>query len=156
MFKPTRPDGRSYRDVAVDYIKDKPPDTIIGYDEFASVFGVDLDHRRIGAIVRGALKPLLRLHSRGLQAVPTVGYRVLQAREHMHVSNTHRSKADRAIGRAIGFLDGANRSEMNDVERKMHDGQLIIMTALRASHQHLDSRLDKLEALMKGTHTVNG
>src|SRR5882757_3662563 len=118
LFTPLRPDGRSYRDVAVDFLKDKAPNTVVTYEQIGEALDVDASApQRVQAIVRDAIKPLLGLHQRGVKNVPKVGYRILLAKEHMVVSDAHRSKADRAIDRAIGFLDGANRSEMTDVER---------------------------------------
>lgn len=157
LFKPTRADGRSYKEVAVDFLKDQPPETIISYKKLETVLDLEAKpdaKQRVQAIVRDALKQLLGLHQRGVKCVPTVGYRVLLAKEHVAVSDTHRSKADRAIDRAIGFLDGANRLEMSDLEKKLHDGQLMIMVALQASHHHLDDRLNKLERLLKGGKTI--
>ncbi len=156
LFKTTRPDGRSFRDAAVAFLKDKPPETVLTFEAIAKALDIDPKPRtRVQAIVRSAIKPLLKLHQRGVKSAPGIGYRVLLASEHMLVSDAHRSKADRAISRGINFLEGVNRGEMTPMELKLHDGQLIIMTALRASHQHLDQRIDKLEKLLRGDKTVN-
>jgi hypothetical protein len=156
LFKPTRPDGRSYRDVAIDIFKDLEPETIVKYDAIREALDLDVGSPHIGAIVRSAIKPLLRLHQRGLVCVKRVGYRVLPARENMLVAHGHRSKADRAMGRAMAFINGANRGEMTEAERKLHDGQAIIMAALISSHRHLDSRINKIEELLRGGTTIQG
>ena len=133
-FKPTREDGRSFRDVAVDALKDRPPETIVSYEDLGNALGLDpkTELGKIRAAVRAAIKPLLDLHRRGITNVPGKGYRVLPARENMIVASNHRSKADRAMGRAVVFLQGANRDEMTETERRLHDGQLMIMQAIHA------------------------
>jgi hypothetical protein len=155
LFKPTRPDGRSYRDVAVDIFKDLPPETIVSYEKIAAALDIDDPKSpRIRAIVRSAIKPLLKLHSRGLANAPGKGYRVLPARENMVVASNQRTKADRAMARGLAFLSGANRQEMTETERKLHDGQCIIMQAIYASHRHLDTRINKIERLLSGGSTI--
>lgn len=156
LFRPTRPDGRSYRDVAIDALKDRPPESLVTYEELAAALDLDpsADVSKIRSIVRAAIKPLLDLHRRGLSNVPGKGYRILPARENMVVASGHRSKADRAMGRAVAFLQGANRDEMTETERRLHDGQLMIMQAIHASHQHLDKRMNKIEALLQGGKTI--
>lgn len=156
LFKPTRADGRSYRDVAVEALKDRVPEEIVSYEELGKMLDIDPENEltRIRSIVRSAIKPLLQLHRRGLSNVPGKGYRVLPAREHMLVSSNHRSKADRAIGRALAYLEGANREEMTEMERKLHDGQCMIVQAIHASHQHLDKRMSKIEELLRGGGTI--
>ena len=154
-FKPKRPDGRSYRIVAIEFLSDKEPQTIIPYAKLAEVLEIELTPlTRIQAIVRSAMKGLLRLHRRGLETVAGVGYRVLRAPEHMLISENHRSKADRSLDRAIQFLEGSRREEMSEIERRLLDGQTIIMVALAESHRHLNSRLTKLEKLLHGGETI--
>src|SRR5271165_7697040 len=118
-FKPTREDGRSYRDVTVDLFKNLVPNTIVNYEQLGKELELnpESDRNRIQMAVRSANKVLLKMHNRGVTNVPTVGYRVLEAREHMIVANGHQNKADRALIRAQNFYEGTNLSEMTQHER---------------------------------------
>lgn len=156
-FKPTRPDGRSFRAVVVDVVKDREYGTVIQYSELGDALGLNPKRERalIQVHVRTALRTLLKLHKRGLQSVSNVGYRIIEPREHVLVANGHQTKAKRQLQRAINFYEGADLSKMTDSERQLHLGQQMLARAIYASHQHLDERLRKVEELLQGTATVN-
>lgn len=151
-FQPTRPDGRSFRDVAVDALNDEQRGSLISYEIIAGALGLNpkTDLQKIQASVRAANGILLKLHSRGVKNVPGVGYRILPAREHATVAHAHQSKADKAMGRAVAYFDGANLEEMTAAERKTHEGLSIIAHGLAAMHTYNKGRFDRLEALFKG------
>lgn len=156
MYKTKRENGRSDRMLIIDLVKDKPPETIVGYDELGAVLGFDpvTNRNRIQGAVRLALKTLLAQHRRGLGNISGVGYRVLQAREHALLSDNHRTKAARAINTSVAFLDGTRREELTEAERRNHDQHCLIMQALVMSHDHLDRRLRAVEKLLRGGVTI--
>jgi hypothetical protein len=151
-FRPTRADGRSLRDVAVDAFKDEPPESLVSYKTLGKALGLnaDIDLQKIQAAARAANRVLLRLHSRGVRNVPRSGYRILPAREHIVAAQGHRSKADKAMGWVVAFFDGARLEEMTPAERKTHEGLSIIAHGLEAMHSYNKVRFDRLEALFKG------
>lgn len=152
MFQPTRADGRSLRDVAIDVLKDEPPGSVISYKILGSALGLNpkADRQRIQAAVREANRVLLKLHSRAVASVPCTGYRVLHAREHAVVGHGQQSKAEKAIGRSVAYFDGAKLEEMTPAERKIHEGLSMNAHALAAMHAYNKTRFDRLEALFKG------
>lgn len=151
-FKPTRADGRSYRDVALDVFKNGEPESLVPYQTVADALGLDPmnDLHKIQMAVRSANSVLLKLHSRGVKNIPNFGYRILPAREHMLVANSHQTKADKAMGRSIMFFEGANLGEMTEQERKTHEGLSMIAHQLSAMHTYNKTRFDRLESLFKG------
>lgn len=153
VFKPTRADGKSYRDVAVELFKDQPVGAVIKYKQLTQVLDVPERHR-LNAIVRSALRPMLKLHQRGLKCIPGIGYRVLEAKEHVNIAHKHQSKADKQMGRALMFYRGTNLSELTEAERKLHHGQYMLAEAVMASHRHLDKRISKIEELLRGGTTI--
>jgi len=157
MFKSQRPDGRSYRDVVIAALKEQPTETIVTYEELSSILELDpeREHTKIIAAVNAAVKPLLKLHQRGIQSVRNVGYRILPAREHVLVANKHQGKAERAMTRALSFYEGTNLSELSETERRLHHGQYILAQAIVASHRHLDKRITQIEKLLGGSVTLN-
>jgi len=158
-FKPKREDGRSVRDVALSVLKDRSPETIVTYEELGKALELNPRNRadlgKIQMAVRDANSVLLKTYSRGVKNVPMTGYRILPAREHVVVANEHQNKATKALKRSLNFFEGANLSEMTDVERKLHQGQHMLAQALMASHEHLDRRINRIEALLKGGETIN-
>jgi hypothetical protein len=157
MFEPKRPDGRSYRDVALDLLKDMKRGDVITYHDLGRALELHpvRDRTKIQQAVRQANKPLLKLHQRGIQAVENHGYRMLPAREHVVVANGHQSKADRAMVRAIDFFNGTNLSELTESERKLHQGQAMLAQALYASHKSLDRRIRRIEDILD-PKTIDG
>lgn len=156
-FRPTREDGRSFRDVAVDVIKDAAPETVIAYRTLADALGLHpaRDKEKLQKAVRAANKILLKLYRRGVRNVPLTGYRVLPAREHMIVADAHQTKADRAMARALNFYEGANLAEMTEIERKLHQQGQMLAQAIISSHRHLDRRLKRVEELLRGSETLD-
>jgi len=156
-FQPTREDGRSYKEVAVDFLKTKLPEDTISYKEL----GVELwlnaksDLTKIQAAARAANVVLLKKHSRAIRSVKGFGYRIIPAREHMAVARTQETRADKAMGRALAFYEGANLSEMTEIERRLHQGQHMLAQAVMASHKQINRRMDRIEDLLKGGTTVN-
>jgi hypothetical protein len=73
----------------------------------------------------------------------------------MVVANGHQSKAERQMAKAINFFAGANLAEKTEVERRLHMGQSMLASATLAVFQHTNKRLDQIEALLKGTKTIN-
>ncbi len=157
FFKPKRKDGRAYRTVAVDAFKNLEYGTIVTYRDLGNLLELSPKNEltAIQQAVREANKLLLKLHKRGVQNVAKTGYRVIEPREHMLVANSHQTKADKAMGRALRFYDGADLTRMTEAERKLHHGQQMLASAIYASHQHLDKRIRRIEDLLKGSQTVN-
>jgi hypothetical protein len=157
FFKPTRPDGKSYREVAVEALKDLEYGTVLNYSTLGKALDINhkTDRQKIQAVVRLANVGLLKLYKRGLENVKNVGYRIIEPKEHMIVANGHQAKADRAMVAAIRFYNGADLSKMTESERKLHHGQHMLAEAIYASHTHLDKRIKRIEDLLQGTATLN-
>jgi hypothetical protein len=157
MFETKRPDGRSYRDVALDLLKDMKRGDVVTYQDLGRALELHplRDRTKIQHAVRQANKPLLKLHQRGVQAVENQGYRMLPAREHVVVANGHQSKADKAMVRAIDFFNGTNLADLTESERKLHQGQAMLAQALYASHKSLDRRIRRIEDILD-PKTIDG
>lgn len=157
MFETKRADGRSYREVALDLLKDMKRGDVVTYQDLGRALELHplRDRTKIQSAVRQANKPLLKLHQRGVQAVENHGYRVLAAREHVVVANGHQSKADKAMVRALDFFNGTNLADLTESERKLHQGQAMLAQALYASHKSLDRRIRRIEDILD-PKTIDG
>lgn len=157
-FKPTRPDGKSYREVAVAALKDLEYGTVLNYSTLGKA--LDINHRtdkqRIQAVVRLANKSLLKLHKRGMKNVMNVGYRIIEPKEHMLVADGHQHKARRQLMTATRYFGGTDLSKLTDVERKLHHGMQMIAASQVAMFDHFDKRMSAVEDLLQGTTTVTG
>ena len=156
-FKPVREDGRSYRDVAVDFLKDKQPETVVSYKDLGRILHLDWrsELQKIQAAVHAANTVLLKLHNRGVKTITRVGYRILPAREHHIIAGGHENRATKQMSRALAFYRGTNLAEMTEVERRLHQGQHMLAEAIMASHRQVNRRMDRIESLLKGGETIN-
>jgi hypothetical protein len=156
-FVPKREDGRTYCDVLVDFIKDKPPETVVSYAELADILGLspDADRGIIQNTKLQANKVLLNLYQRRVVSVRGVGYRVIPAREHRAVAGSHQSKAERQMVTSVSILAGTRLEELTESERVMHRNQLMLAQSTLAGFQYLDRRINHIEQLLKGTTTIN-
>jgi len=155
-FKPIRPDGKSYREVMVEALKDREYGTVLNYKALGKILDVDprAEKTKIQATVRLANRDLLKLYKRGLRNIIGTGYRIIEPREHMLAGERHRTKADRQMIASLQFYRGAALDRMTETERHLHHGQQMLAEAIYASHTHLDKRLRKVEDILKGTKTV--
>ena len=149
MFKTTRPDGKSYRELAVDALKDEPIGTVVTYTRLMKALEIT-DRRKVNAVVRSAIKTLLKLYNRGATCVPNTGYRILHAKEHMGVATGFQSKAGRSMGRALAFFEGTDLSAMTEIERRLHQNQHMIADAVMTSHRYAKKKFEHVHDLLKG------
>jgi hypothetical protein len=150
MFKKTRPDGRSYREVLVDALKEAEYNTVYTYQQLGTMTALDR-RDRIQMTVRLANKALLKLYHRGLRNVANVGYRIINPNEHMAAGQYHQTKSNRQLAACVRFYEGTALEKLTENERKLHLGQQMLAEALLASHRHLDRRLKRVEDLLSGT-----
>jgi hypothetical protein len=155
-FKSKRADGRSYRDLAVERLRDVVPGTVVSYEELGVAFDLNpkTELPRIRAAVGNAVKMLLKQYSIGIKNVAGKGYRVVPAREHMIAAGSHQSKAERQMNTALAWYEGAKLDEMTPAERKLHQGQHMLAQAIVSSHKHLNERINRIESLLQGGRTI--
>lgn len=102
------------------------------------------------ASVRGAFWRAVRQveddHSRTLDRVRTIGYRVVEAREHEGLARRQHKKAKRRIKSAIRKAHSADRTKLTPEERKRLDGIEDHLSRQADMIRRLDERVSKTEA----------
>jgi len=145
-FEPTRPDGRSDRQVVFDLVSEAQPDTMFEYkvliDVLSEGLGEEIDRRRVYRAVVNANKLLLHERSRYLGVVKNVGYRMLRADEHLPAAIGRKESAVSKLKQGMELLRNAKIEELDEAQRVLHQGQLLIMSglydAVRESHRRHD------------------
>jgi transposase len=87
--------------------------------------------------------------------VPNKGYRVLRADEHRRFAVSKQSRAERQMKKALRALMHARLDEMSEEGRTLHQQQTMITSATLAAFQYHEERLNRIEALLRGTTTLN-
>ena len=160
-FKITRQDGRSAADVVLDLVKGKSPGTVFSYQEIGDALsaGTNRVYNRgaIQAAVLGAHQRMLKEQARALHCVPNVGYRLAPAAQHLMLANNRKTRADKQLRLGVMTLQNVRWDELDDNQRKAHEGQLLVSSALLAQIQALDRRQsaveDAIRRVLSGTGT---
>jgi len=135
-----------WRMIYEDLFADAEPGQIITYKQLEDLL------ERGFALNRGPLyrarKTLGEMQHRWLEAVPNVGYRVIEPTEHVRVSATHRKKSRRQVGMAIRVLQAADLGRLSGDALSTWDEQSKMTFALWAVFAH-ESRLRRIEDVLR-------
>lgn len=130
-FAPAREDGRSDRVVVFEMVRDADPDTVFEYAaieaELQEGMSTPITRQRISQAVGLANKTLLREKSRCLTSVRGVGYRIIRAEEHTTKALERKTKAENQIKAGLDILRNTRIDELDEAQRALHTGQLLIM-----------------------------
>lgn len=152
-FTPVRADGRSDRQVIFELTRAAPPETTFTYQQMVDALseGLDtpVDRDRVYRAVAQANKTLLREEKRYLNVVKNVGYRVINAGEHLPVALIKKDRAQTYLKRGIDLLRNVRIDELDPTQRTLHEGQLLILGGLYRATQESARRHDKAEALIE-------
>ena len=134
QFQASRTDGRSDTRVILDLAGLAEPETQFTYDEIQAALeaglGSPVTLRRVYAAVRMANRAMLREHHRYLAVVRGRGYRVIRGDEHVVVALSRRDRAETQMKRGVEILRNVNYGDLSTTQRQIHEGQLLIMSAL--------------------------
>lgn len=151
-FTPSRPDGRSDRQVMFDLVKDAAPDTTFTHAEIVAELSKDLPkpvtQARMYQAVTNGNSTLLRERERYLRNVRGQGYRVIHTSEAVAVALDKKSRAQTFLARGVQVLRNARMDELSPAERTLHEGQLLIMAGLYEATKRSEQRHNRAEQLI--------
>jgi hypothetical protein len=135
-----------WRMIYEDLLEGAESGTIITYADLEGLLGRDFAVNR-GPLYR-ARRTLGELRHRWLEAVPNVGYRVVEPLEHMRISAGHRRKSRRQVGMAIRVLESTDLTQLTTDALAKFDEQSKLTFALWAVFAH-ESRLRRIEDVLR-------
>lgn len=152
-FTPQRSDGRSDRQVIFDLVESASPETVFEYDDLIAELeaGVDteVERPRVYTAVRLANKLLLAERRRYLRVVRGTGYRVIRADEHVDVAMQRKDSATDRLRQGLAVLQQVRMEELDENQRKLHQGQMMVMGALYDAMVYSDRRHARTEAVIE-------
>lgn len=158
-FKASRADGRSDRKVIYDLAENAEPDTVFTYTELIDALQADTDRditrAHVYAAVSAANKGLLTDQKRYLGVVDGQGYRVIRADEQLGAALVKKDRANGYLKRGIELLRNARLDELDEAQRTLHEGQLMIMAGLHQAIQESDRRHKRADELIQGLLASN-
>ncbi len=148
-FAIARRTGASDADVLIATVKDGTPGHVYTYEELATALSQNgaktFTARDVQQVVRRAFSRLLREHSRTLKNVAGVGYRVAGAGEHKELALMRKRRSDVQMRRGVTILENVNWHEMDENQRRAHEGTLLVMGAMAQQQRAVERRLQAIE-----------
>lgn len=154
-FEASRADGRSDRQVIFDVVHDKDPDELFTYTQLRTALlaglpeGMDVTRQRVCQAVRTANKTLLKERNRYLRVVRNRGYRMITAQEHLPVAIDTKGRAHRLLRRGEELLKNVKWDELDENQRKLHEGQLMLMSGFVHILSNHDRRIRVMEGMFQ-------
>lgn len=152
-FAVQRMDGRTNAQVLLDHVKDGAAGHVYTYNELRQALSNDTAKvysvQDVQQIVRMAGTRMSNEQARVLTNVPTVGYKLAQAAEHTMIAGKHARKSSVQLRRGVQILSNVRYEEMDENQRRAHEGHLLITTAMYQSQKSLAKRQRKVEDLIE-------
>lgn len=154
-FEPSRPDGRSDRQVIYDLASVAEVETLFSYKELVAALAEGLeekpDRERVYPAVAAANRSLLKRDQRYLRCVRRRGYRLIRSDEHLEVALQKQDYATSYLKRGVEVLRCTRLEELTPAARQAHEGTLMIsvgmLNAMRESfrrHERMERAVDDL------------
>ena len=89
------------------------------------------------------------VRSRWLDAVPSVGYRVIEAREHMRVAQRHKTRAKRQLGMMVHVAQVTDITRLTPEELATFDNQQKLNAMLYQVAVHHEKRISRVETALR-------
>lgn len=161
LFQIVREDGQSNADVLLGYVRDGEPGRVYTYQELADVLEVGVDREfdvpAVRSVVGAAFGRLLREQQRTLYNLRGQGYRLAYAKDHNRLALVRKRRSDTQMRRGLEMLQNVRFEEMNDNERKAHEGTLMLLSAVYQNQRSLERRQAAVEqALSDLTNKMSG
>ena len=148
-FVASRADGRSDRRIIYELAAVAEPETVFVYAALTGALAEGLEEEpsrlRIYRAVAAANKTLLREHRRYLAVVSNLGYRVIRTDEHLPVALAKKDMAQTYLSKGIELLRHADLNELTEVQRVLHEGQLMVLAGVYQAVQSSERRHAKQE-----------
>lgn len=121
--------------------------TVISYDELDRVLGRPFVANR--SPIYRARQHLGEMRLRWLEAAPGVGYRVIEAREHLDAAQRRKRRAKRQLGLMVKIAEVTDLARLEPHELERFDAQARINAALYMVAVHHEQRLQRIEQILR-------
>lgn len=127
-----------------DYLRNLRPGDVVTYEKYEELLGRDLRDNRYPH--NRAVKELEEVDKRTMEAVRSLGYRVIEAGEHVRLARTHERRGHRQIRKGIRKVVCADPALMTDEQRRINIETQIRLSRLEESHRALSRRVRQVES----------
>ena len=121
--------------------------TVVTYDQLDAALGRTFIENR--SPLYRARQHLGEMRRRWMEAVPKVGYRVIQANEHMKSAQARKNRAKTQLRRMVDIATYTDLSRLQPNELQEFDAQSRINMALASVAIHHERRLNRIEQILR-------
>src|SRR5262245_20241445 len=149
QFAIGREDGRSNQQVILDYVTDGEPGHTYTYEDLIAVLNSGSVRQFTRITIRQVIvacgRRLLKEQQRALNNVRNVGYRLAFAAEHNALALSRKRRSDVQLKRGMHLLQHVRWNELDDNQKRLHEGTLLIIGGLYEAQAAFDRRLKRVE-----------
>lgn len=141
---------KSQRQTIVDFMADRPYDSVTTYEELGAALGMNPrdDKQLIRSVVHSARDALAKEHHRTLEAVRSVGYRIIRPEEHVKVAGELQRKAGRTVALARTTVESVDLAELSEEGRKIAMAAAAALGYQAQMIQRMDLRQADIERVL--------
>ena len=121
--------------------------TVVTYAQLDELLGRTFEDNR--APIYRAREELGERRKRWLEAVPRVGYRVIDANEHVRVAGQHKRKAKRQMTTMVKVSQVTDIARLTPTELAEFDTQSKVNWLLYSALVHHERRISRIEELLR-------
>lgn len=120
---------------------------VITYAELDEVLGRQFEENR--SPLYRARTYLGEMRQRWIEPLPRVGYRVIEAREHIMAAQQRKKRARRQLGMMVRIQEHTDLARLTPAELASFDNQAKINATLYMVAVHHERRLNKIESILR-------
>lgn len=140
-------DKPEWRKIYDELLDDADYGRVVTYEELTTVLGRRFELHR--SPIYRARRELGNLRLRWLVAVPKIGYRVIDANEHIHVADDHKHRARRQMTRMLEVARSTDLANLQPAELEFFDRQNRINMALASITMAHEQRIQRIESVLR-------
>lgn len=142
IFKPIG--DKSRRAIALDLFMEHEVGETVTYEELEERLDVG-DRALIQAAVGAAKKELIRSEGRAVEAVPNVGYRIVEASDHLRLAKDRQARASKELVKSRELVVHVDYNSLSPVEQKLAEAMAFMLSQQSDFMRRYDIRHRNLE-----------
>jgi hypothetical protein len=130
-------------------------DEVLTYEAMGALLNLDsvTDRHPIQMAMRRAARELEQINKHAVDSVPTVGYRIVAASEHVGLAKRHQGKAGRSLVRSYSKVINVDLNGASPELRRVIDVCATVLAAQMDFNRRMDLRQSNLERAVESVVT---
>lgn len=135
---------KSRKDYALEVLREHDTGDVVTYESLAERVGSE-DRRVVQAAARDAGRDFLRFDQRAIEAVPNVGYRIVEPEGHLRLAEKQRVRSVRTLRRGELLVTSVDYNGLSDEGRRLAEGMARGFAHLIEANRRMDARVAVVE-----------